>query len=259
MIGIKASSCKKLAVENRNVLKKVTSCLILLLCLIIISPLTSTVGNHTQAEKNAIDGIISDGEYDFNVTLGNGDYSLYWQVIGDEIYFAIRGNTNGWVAIGFDPENRMKNADMIFGWVNSTGVFVVDSFATGPYGPHPPDTDLEGINNILEFNGTEENDTTIIEFKRLLDTNDYLDKPIPRNGTVTAIWAIGSTDSFTSQHANTKRDYFEFSTTEIITPSKETADFTSPVILSSSLGISLVGLLIFVDSHRRQHEKEEKK
>ncbi|MHA2202107.1 MAG: DOMON domain-containing protein [Candidatus Hodarchaeales archaeon] len=257
MIGANASSCKGLAVEYSNVLKKVKFYLILLLFLLFFSPITDTVGTITQEDKNAIDGVISDGEYDFNITVGDGDYSLYWQVIEDEIYFAIRGETTGWVAIGIDPEDRMENADMIFGWVNSTGVYVVDAFATGPYGPHPPDTVLEGSDNILEFNGSEESDVTIIEFKRLLNTNDDYDKPIPKNGTVTAIWAIGSSDSFTFQHS--KRDYFEFSPTQIIIPSQEIADFFPPVILGSGLGLSLIGLLIFVDSFGRQRENKKEK
>ena len=101
MIGANASSCERLAGENRRVLKKVSFCLLLLLFLTVISPLTGTSGNHTQEEKNDIDGTISDGEYDFNVTIGNGDYSLYWRVIEDEIFFALRGKTADYEGKGF--------------------------------------------------------------------------------------------------------------------------------------------------------------
>ncbi|UCE14170.1 MAG: hypothetical protein JSV04_03080 [Candidatus Heimdallarchaeota archaeon] len=206
----------------------------------------------TQEEGNLLDGIISEGEYEFNITVGGGDYSLFWKNIGEEVYFAIRGNTTGWVSIGIDPEVRMENADMIFGWVNSTGVFTIDAFSIGQTGPHPPDITLEGTDDISDFNGTEASGVTIIEFKRLLNTYDKYDKPIPTNESVTILWAIGSSDSFESPHV--KRGDFEFSLAGITGPEDEIADFFSPLILSSALVLSLAGLLIFVDSFGRQHQ-----
>jgi hypothetical protein len=256
MIPLNRSLNKRQVRSHRKALKRKKRYFILILFFISFFSIaiTNTFSIQEQEQGNIINGIISDGEYDFNITVGDGDYSLFWKVIDNEIYFAIRGKTTGWVSIGIDPEDRMNQTDMIFGWVNNTGVYTVDAFATGPYGPHPPDTDLNGTDNILDFNGTEENEVTIIEFKRTLDTDDQYDKPIPTNGTVTAIWGLGSSDLFTSQHA--KRGYFEFSLTEITILSEEPADYISPLFLSSMLSLSLIGLLIFVDGFGRKQQQE---
>ncbi|MFX1508111.1 MAG: DOMON domain-containing protein [Promethearchaeota archaeon] len=214
--------------------------------------------SQNQEQNNIIDGIISDEEYKFNITVGGGEYSLFWEDVGEEIYVAIRCNTSGWVSIGIDPEIRMENADMIFGWVNGTGTYAIDAFSTGQTGPHPPDINLGGSDDILEFNGTEVNGVTTFEFKRLLNTFDEYDKPIPKNKSVTMLWAIGSTDSFTTQHL--KRGDFEFLLTgNVGLEEEEIADYFSPLILSFSLIFSLVGLLIFVDSlgRQQQNKKEE--
>ncbi len=100
-----------------------------------------------------------------------------WIVKGDTVYFALSAETTGWVAIGIDPVTIMENADMIFGWVDDTGnTYTVDAYATGPYGPHPPDEELGGTNDILESTGTEQNGITTIEFSRRIDTGDAYDK-----------------------------------------------------------------------------------
>jgi len=47
----------------------------------------------------------------------------------------------------------MKDADMITGWVQDGRVFIVDSYSTGTYGPHPPDKKIGETDDILEKAG----------------------------------------------------------------------------------------------------------
>jgi hypothetical protein len=149
-----------------------------------------------------LNGIIDPDEYDHIASFGGGEFRLHWKVQNDTILMAMEGKTTGWVAIGFDPENRMEGADMIFGWVTgSGGISAVDAYATGPTGPHPKDTDQGGTSDILCFGGSESGGTTIIEFKRLLFTGDSKDKTIPTAGELTIIWAIGPDDDFNSEHS----------------------------------------------------------
>ena len=35
------------------------------------------------------------------------NYIAIWQVFGDEITFTVSAKTNGWIGIGFSPDNRM--------------------------------------------------------------------------------------------------------------------------------------------------------
>jgi len=150
-----------------------------------------------------LDGTVSVGEYDFKRTFGGGSFELHWKVTGEVIRLAMVGRTTGWVAIGLEPTQMMKDADMIGGWVDSRGKpGILDCFSTGSYGPHPPDTSLSppGRNDILEYGGSEAGGRTTIEFTRLLRTKDSYDRDIPSNGTLDFIWALGSGDDFNFQH-----------------------------------------------------------
>ncbi len=170
--------------------------------------LTIGPGGNPEPDRPDLDGIISKDEYEFNGTFGNGLLIIHWRVVDGSIRIALVGRTTGWVSIGIDYSTAMADSDMIIGWVTSDGtVHVVDAFSTGPTGPHPADVDLGGTNDITSFGGKEINGITTVEFIRELDTGDTKDRPIPVNGTVKIIWAIGSTDSFNDPHTNTKRGY----------------------------------------------------
>lgn len=155
----------------------------------------------TATTQWAPDGTISPGEYVSSASFGGGVFEVYWRIEGNTLYMAIKGRTEGWVAIGFEPSTRMKDADIVFGWVSDNGdVTVVDMYSTGETGPHPPDTELGGTNDILQYGGKEDEGYTIIEFSRHLFTGDQYDKDLSGKGEVNVIWAIGSTDSMTSIH-----------------------------------------------------------
>ncbi len=156
-------------------------------------------GNAQESDPKT-DGIIEKNEYDGVTTTKNGEFTLYWKIVGEYIYFALVGKTSGWVGIGIDPIGYMKNADMIFGWVTSTEVVAFDAFSEGDFGPHIKDVDLGGEDNIIEFGGKENSSLTIIEVKRPLKASDKYDKAIPINDTVTISWAIGKNgeDNFES-------------------------------------------------------------
>ncbi|MHA2252260.1 MAG: DOMON domain-containing protein [Candidatus Kariarchaeaceae archaeon] len=226
---------------------------IILILLLSSVSISSTRASISQGIEIIMDGVITTGEYTHNQIVSDGDYILYWRNIGNEIYFGIEGKTNGWVALGFNPTFMMLGADMYFGWVNGNGsVEMVDAYATGPTGPHPPDIDLGGSNNILNYNGTESGQITSLEFKRLLTTSDTsYDNPIPASGSIKVIWAMGASDSFDAPHV--KRGSIQWG---LATASSFNADFSQPLILAISLILSLSGLLIFVDSKGRPKNKE---
>ena len=158
-----------------------------------------------------LNGVIDPGEYEYTAIFKGGKLKLHWRVQTDSILLAMEGKTNGWVAIGIEPENRMKGADMIFGWVTGSGIInAKDAYATGPTGPHPPDTDLGGTSDILCYGGKQDGKTTVIEFKRLLSTGDDNDKSIPLTKDVMFIWALGPDDDFGSEHVERGMGYINF-------------------------------------------------
>ena len=195
------------------------------------------------------DGIIEDNEYQSAITLSTDEYQLYWQIHEETIYWGMEAKTNGWVAIGFDPTTRMKDADIVFGWVTSASeVEIRDCYSTGNYGPHPPDIELGGTDDIIAFNGTENTETTIIEFSRLLEPDDEYDNNIPKTGSFKIIWSFGRSDDF--NQGPTKRGdkfiimnstYLESSTTLSINDSD-----SSSVKASTGFEINIIIMLAMV-------------
>jgi len=144
------------------------------------------------------DGTIMAREYFGAETYGN--YELYWRSDEQHIFVGIKAKTDGWVAVGIQPGSRMKNADMVFGFVEDGETTVLDLFSTGDFGPHPPDTQLGGTNDIIDFGGKEEGEYTIIEFSRALVTDDEYDNPLS-SGENKIIWSYGSSDELDRQHS----------------------------------------------------------
>ena len=148
-----------------------------------------------------IDGIITPNEYQQKKVFQNGDFELSWRIDGEIVSFAMKAKTIGWVSLGIDPEVKMKNSDIYLGWVAKDGsVALFDTYCTVEVGPHPPDTDQGGTNDILAFNGKEEGSFTTIEFSRKLDTNDLTDKIVPKTGKLTVMVAYGAVDEFKPRH-----------------------------------------------------------
>ena len=154
----------------------------------------------------APDGIITTGEYAKVKTYG--DYEIHWFSDEQYIYIGLKAKTSGWVAVGIQPEPKLekKNADLVLGFVKDGQTIVYDLFSTDRHGPHHPDTDLGGTNDILEFGGKEDNGYTTIEFKRALNTGDPYDHQL-YEGENEIIWAYGLEDDPSSEHA--KKGYGE--------------------------------------------------
>lgn len=144
------------------------------------------------------DGIISAAEYQGARSFG--DFTINWSNDTDYIYMGMKAKTAGWVAVGFGPETFMKNADIIMGSVKAGVLTIADTFSTGEFGPHPPDTQLGGTDDILASAGTLDAGYTTIEFKRKLVTGDKFDKPLGK-GINKIIWAFSGEPVLTVKHS----------------------------------------------------------
>ena len=151
------------------------------------------------AMKWVADGVISADEYAQTKTYG--DLSISWSNDSDYIYIGLKAKTAGWVAVGLGPETFMKNADIIMGSVKDGALTIADTFSTGEFGPHPPDTQLGGTDDILASAGKTANGYTVVEFKRKLDTGDKFDKPLVK-GINKIIWAYANEPVLTIKHSS---------------------------------------------------------
>jgi hypothetical protein len=147
------------------------------------------------------DGLVGDGEYPHMIEVAGVEF--HWMNDGENLYAALAAQTSGWVSVGFDPENQMQGANFVFGYVQDGTPVVQDMFGTKPRGreSHPPDEQLGGTDDILEFAGSEEGDLTVIEFRIPLDSGDAFDKPLSAGATHTIILARGRSDDSDSRHA----------------------------------------------------------
>ena len=73
--------------------------------------------------------------YPFKTTLNTAEngglYELYWNFVNEaeEISFAVRVQTTGWVGFGLSPNGGMPNSDVIIGWVTDDGtIFHVSKY-----------------------------------------------------------------------------------------------------------------------------------
>ena len=143
------------------------------------------------------DGIIADGEYSKMQSFG--ELEVYSRIDGNKARLALRAKTNGYVAIGFDPADKMKDADIILGFVKDGKAVVFDMNSIGPTGPHPADDQQGGKNDVTVFGGSTKDGVTIIEFERNLLTGDPKDKEI-KIGDNKIIWSVGDESNPTTKH-----------------------------------------------------------
>jgi len=160
---------------------------------------TATGSPEQPGEAWQADGILGDNEYLGEMTYGN--FEVRWRTDEANIYFGIRAKTEGWLSIGLNPSSQMKDADMIFGAVSNGQTSVSDQFSTGAFGPHSPDTELGGSDDIIQSGGREAGGFTTVEFSRALDTGDNYDNVLTK-GKIKIIWAYGSSDDFDRKHAS---------------------------------------------------------
>jgi hypothetical protein len=159
-------------------------------------------------EEWKADGAVGEGEYSHSMHLqsparqgySGGEMNISWKNDKEYLYLAMDGSTNGWMAIGFEPLEWMKDADMIIASVQDGKTLALDEYCTGNYGPHVEDTMLGGTDDIMEYAGSQKAGRTVIELKRKLNTGDKFDKAFSPGQTISIIWAISDSPDPSLKH-----------------------------------------------------------
>jgi hypothetical protein len=153
----------------------------------------------TNATKTwQADGIIDEAEYSQLQKVGEVD--IFTRVEGEVVMIGLRAKTTGWIALGIDPEDKMKGADMLLCYVKDGKATVVDMYSTGTFGPHPPDDKQGGAQDVTVMGGSQKDGVTIVEFQRKLNTGDSKDKPL-KKGENKILWGIGDSTDVTAKHS----------------------------------------------------------
>jgi hypothetical protein len=187
---------------------------VLLLALLLIfsgcveRPEATAVSEQEATEEWKADGIVSEGEYTRSMLLqaptrqgySGGDMQISWRNDEEDLYLALNGSTLGWLALGFEPLEWMKDSDIILASVDKGTAVVLDEYCTGNYGPHIEDTMLGGTDDIQEFSGSESSGRTTIELKRSLQSSDRFDKSFSPGQAVSIIWALSDNPDISQKH-----------------------------------------------------------
>jgi hypothetical protein len=147
----------------------------------------------------AIDGVVFPGEYAHGTDAGG--FEVHWSNDINYLRVGLVSPGTGYVAIGFDPDHRMKGADFIIAAVEDGRLLIRDDYGDGSV-RHTADTLLGGTDDVIEAAGTERNGGTTVEFVIPLTTRDEYDKTLVPGRTYHILVAYHNTsDSFAARHS----------------------------------------------------------
>ena len=130
------------------------------------------------------------------------DISLQWKISnGQDLEIILSAPTTGWVAVGFDPSSKMKDANLLLCAVVSGSVTIRDDYGNGSVS-HSPDTSLGGTDDFTIIGGTETADRTEVQFTIPLNSGDAFDRALVSGSEYTVLLAYADADSFTVKHAH---------------------------------------------------------
>ena len=182
--------------------------LLLILSGCVEPPEEQIISERMASEEWVPDGVVGENEYSRTMVVAGparsgysgGEMEISWKNDQEHLYMALRGETSGWLSIGFDPLEWMKDADIILGAVEDGEAIVLDEYSSGNYGPHEDDTFFGGSYDILESGGSEADGHTVVEFKRKLNTGDEFDEALTPGQSVSIIWAMADSSSRYMKH-----------------------------------------------------------
>jgi hypothetical protein len=135
----------------------------------------------------------------FNEVRAANGMILQWRVEGERLRVILDAPTRGWVGIGFRPENKMKGANFLIGYVRGAEVVISDQVGTR-IDRHDADVKNKGTQDVVVGGGSESGNRTRIEFSIPLVSNDSQDKPLQPGERVPILLCFGPQDNFTKAH-----------------------------------------------------------
>jgi len=132
-------------------------------------------------------------------TADAGGFHLEWMVDGENLNVKVSTETEGWVAVGFNPSKKMKDANIIIGFVENGTVTIEDHFGNGQFSHHS-DTALGGNDDVSNKAGTEVNGVTELSFTIPMDSGEQDDRTLMEGETYKVIFASNRKDKITMKH-----------------------------------------------------------
>jgi hypothetical protein len=125
--------------------------------------------------------------------------SFQWKLDGEEIEVILSAETEGWVAVGFNPSQMMQGANIIIGYVEDGQVKVRDDYGSW-LTSHSPDETAGGAPHVTVLKGEEKKGRTTLRFTLPLDSGEDFEGSIRPGEDNTVILAHGNQDDFEGMH-----------------------------------------------------------
>ncbi len=149
-----------------------------------------------------VDGIIDDNEYSNSYYDEPTGLLIFWNNDETNLYIGVEAKQDGWAAIGFDPEQAMKGANIIMIAMDEDTALFRDDFGDGPF-THRPDEDLGGSTDIIDFAGKNMENGFTFEFVIPMYSGDEFDKKLEGSKEYNIILATNSSSiDFDARHTN---------------------------------------------------------
>lgn len=172
---------------------------LLFISLVLVFAMVSCQSEEAQ-EPEAMESMVAGtGEPGYAYKIDVDKMAFNWAVNNGQLKVKLAAETEGWVGIGFNPSEQMKDANFVIGFVKDGEVTVSDEHGIENK-QHTEDTDIGGTADIMDYSGSEDPSGTEIAFTIPLAASDSLDKPIDTTGEITVLLAYGRTDRLAQQH-----------------------------------------------------------
>ena len=155
----------------------------------------------TEQEESASlqTGTAISGDQGYTYKIQVEKMAFNWAVKDNQLHVKLSAETEGWIGIGFNPTEQMRDANFIIGFVQNGAVTVTDHHGVENK-VHKEDTDLGGSSNVIAESGTEGPSGTEVAFAVPLSSEDTLDKPIDPDKDISVLLAYGRSDRLVQQH-----------------------------------------------------------
>jgi len=127
---------------------------------------------------------------------------LEWIIENEDLLVTLSAETDGWIAVGFDPENKMKGANIIIGYVTEQGEVILEDHYGNTQISHKSDISSGGSTDLEIIEGSESGGRTTITFTIPLNSGDDYDKALLPDSSIKVIAAYGNRDNVTTKHRN---------------------------------------------------------
>lgn len=121
---------------------------------------------------------------------------------GTNLECDLSGTTTGWIAVGFNPTDVMRNGNILIGYVSGGTPQIRDDWGTTST-VHVSDTSLGGVSNVTLVSGSETGGVTSLVFNIPLSSGDQYDRAMAIGQSYPIILARGANgaDNYTGMHS----------------------------------------------------------